>query len=365
MKKIDTENILQSGEFTLVNLIHLFKQRIKLLWLSIACVVGLGLLIYLTTPKSYQIHTVLLIESQEGASSAGGLGSLAQLSGVSLGGGASQNTFLDPALYPVIVQSKPFLEDLMRTKVSSELYPDSVSLFKYMVETRPENSIIKSIKRPTSIFKGQMTVDSDQYDSLLIPERERFAPLEVYAMGQIASRIAVSPEGSLLNLDTEMPEADLSFQFSKKVKKLIEKYSSRYVLEKQSNQVNYLEGQYQVAEKNYKDAQNTLTKYRERNQGITLESLKAVEQNLNAEYSLKFELFRTISQELELAKVKLNSLKPIFSQIEPPYVPNKPTSPRLAMTLAFSLVLGFFLGLAAIAASYVFAYFKIHRGDSN
>jgi capsule polysaccharide export protein KpsE/RkpR len=364
MKK-NIKDILESGEFTLVNLIHLFKEKVHLLIITMACLAAIGILIFVTTPDSYQIHTVLLIESQESSGSAGGLGSLAQLSGISLGGGSADAAFLDPALYPVIVQSKPFLEELMKTRVKSELYPDSVSLFKYMVETKPENSLSKFLKSPASIFKSPITVDSNQYDSLQSPERERFAPLEVYAMGQIASRIAVSPEGSLLNLDTEMPEADLSFQFSKKVKKLIEKYSSRYVLEKQSNQVSYLEGQYIVAEKNYKEAQNTLTKYRERNQGITLESLKAVEQNLNAEYSLKFELFRTISQELELAKVKLNSLKPIFSQIEPPYVPNRPTSPRLPMTLAFSIVLGFFLGLAVIAASYILAYFKIHQSDSN
>ena len=125
------------------------------------------------------------------------------------------------------------------------------------------------------------------------------------------------------------------------------------MLEKQNNQVEYLKGQFNIAEKNYQEAQNNLVRFKERNQGINLESLRAVEQNFNAEYNLKFELFRTISQELELAKIKLNSLKPIFSQIEPPYIPNRPTSPRLLLTLAFSFILG-------IVAGTVFILFLLH-----
>jgi hypothetical protein len=358
-----SKKILLEGDFTLVNLIFLFKQKLGILGASILAFFLLGFIIYSTTPDSYQIQSVYLIEAQDSPNAAGGLGSLAQLSGISMGAGNAESTFLNPALYPVIVQSKPFLEELMKANFKSELYADSISLFKYMVETRPENTILKTIKRPQSVFKSGVIVDSNYFDSLSNTQREQFSPLELYAMGQIAQRITISSEGSLLNINSEMPEPDLSFQFSKKVKNLIEKYSIRYVLEKQNNQVEYLKGQFAAAEGNYQEAQNNLVRFKERNQGINLESLRAVEQNLNAEYNLKFELFRTISQELELAKIKLNSLKPIFSQIEPPYIPNRPTSPRLLLTLAFSFVMGIVAGLTFILFYYTFVYFKLQQND--
>jgi hypothetical protein len=358
-----SEKILEENNFTFLNLLALIKLKAKLLSTTIGAMVLLGLLIYSTTPDSYQLNTVLLVESNIQGSNSGGLGALAQMSGMSLGGANSDQAFLDPKLYPVIVQSKPFLKELMASNIKSELYTDSVTLFKYLVETKPENELVKLLKSPLSIFKGNLVIeDSVAHSDSALP-RDRYEPLELYAMSQIAKRIAVTSEVNLLTLKTDMPEPVLSFDFSKMVRDLLEKYTSRYVLEKQMNQVNYLEGQNEVAEKNYLAAQSSLIRFKEQNQSLILESLRAREQNLTSESNLKFDLFRTISQELELAKIKLNSLRPIFSEIEPPYILNKPTAPSLPLTLAFTIILGFFLGLVLIFLTYLRQYYQIHKNN--
>ncbi|SDC84393.1 Chain length determinant protein [Algoriphagus faecimaris] len=356
-----TKQILERNQFSFINLLRLLRFRLYLLLITISIVLIFGLGFYAASPNSYQLNTVLLVESNVQSGNSGGLGALAQMSGVNIGSANSDQAFLDPKLYPVIVQSKPFLKELMFTKVKSEIYPDSLSLFKYLVETKPENEIIKFLKSPLSILKGTPQID----ESLLNEDsiRGKYAPLELYAMGQIGKRISITTEGNLLTLGTDMPEAELSYQFSKMVRELLEKYTSRYVLEKQSNQVSYLEGQNAIAEQNYRVAQNLLTRFKEQNQGVVLESLRAREQNLSAESNLKFDLFRTISQELELAKIKLNSLRPIFSEIEPPYILNRPTAPKLPLTIAFSIIFGFFLGLAVIFLSYMRQYFQIHKSN--
>lgn len=364
MTLLRSKKILEENNFTFLNLLALIKLKAKLLLTTIGAVVLLGLLIYSTTPDSYQLNTVLLVESNIQSGNSGGLGALAQMSGMSLGGANSDQAFLDPKLYPVIVQSKPFLKELMASKIKSELYTDSVSLFKYLVETKPENELVKLLKSPLSIFKDNLVIEDSTVasgDSVL--PRDRYEPLELYAMGQIAKRIAVTSEVNLLTLTTDMPEPILSFDFSKMVRDLLEKYTSRYVLEKQMNQVNYLEGQNEVAEKNYLAAQTSLIRFKEQNQSLILESLRAREQNLTSESNLKFDLFRTISQELELAKIKLNSLRPIFSEIEPPYILNKPTAPSLPLTLAFSIIFGFFLGLAFTFLTYLRQYYQIHKSN--
>ncbi|WP_439475250.1 hypothetical protein [Algoriphagus formosus] len=358
LNQIQIRQILSESNFSFLNLILLFKLKIRLLVWVILGSLCIGGLIYLTSPNSYQINTILLVETNPQGSSSKGLGALAQVSGINLGNSSVDQAFLDPSLYPVIVQSKPFLLELMTAKVKSDYYEDSVSLFKYMVEIKPENEILKLIKNPLGLFKSNLFVDDLEHPGI-DQSKSTYLPLEIYAMSQIGKRISISTEGSLLTITTEMPEPDLSFQFSKKVKSLIEKYSIRYVLEKQNNQVEYLKAQFLAAEKNYQDAQNNLVRFKERNQGINLESLRAVEQNLNSEYNLKFELFRTISQELELAKIKLNSLKPIFSQIEPPYIPNRPTSPKLLFTIAFSFTLGIVVGMILIFFFYTYMYFKL------
>lgn len=253
----------------------------------------------------------------------------------------------------------------MNSKLKSKLYKDSVTYFKYMVETRPQNSIYKVLKRPTTLFSAPLEVDDSLRMEEIGQKRVQYDPNEEYAIIQIGKRIVATSDGRLLTISTEMPEPELSYEFSHLVENLLIEYATKYLLEKQEAQVEYLNAQYLKSEKGFKDAQAALATFRERNQGLYLESMKAVEQNLNAEYSLKFELFRTIAQELEMAKIKLNSQKPIFSSIEPAYIANSASSPKLYLTLGFAIVLGFVFGLILIFMVYTREYLLIHQGEDS
>ncbi|MBN3518677.1 hypothetical protein JYB62_01580 [Algoriphagus lutimaris] len=358
--KNQINNILLKNDFTLLNLVKLGKAKLKVLIAAIVFFILIGIAYFISTPTSFSSATILLVESQN-TSSAGGLGSLAQVAGFSVPGSSAELATLDPALYPMILQSKPFLEDLMNSKIKSETYQDSVSLFKYFVETRPDNEIYKFLKSPLSIFKPGIQVNDSERDSVKQKDRTRYEPLEMYVLYRISERITVSSEGRLLIISTTMPEPNLAFQFSKMVKNLLVEYSTRYLQEKQKNQVQYLEVQYQKSEEGFKEAQNALTTFKERNQGLFLESMKAIEQNLNAEYNLKFELYRTIAKELETSKIELNNQKPIFTEIEPPIIPNGPIAPNLILTLAFCITLGFIFGLILIFILYIKQYIKLHQ----
>lgn len=361
-KKI--ENTLLKNDFTIINLVKLIRMKLYLLIGTIIAFIIIGFIYFLTTPYSYVTNSVLLVEAQN-SSSPGGLGSLAEAAGISVGGNSEQLTTLDPSLYPLILRSKPFLEELMNSKLKSKLYKDSVTYFKYMVETRPQNSIYKVLKRPTTLFSAPLEVDDSLRMEEIGQKRVQYDPNEEYAIIQIGKRIVATSDGRLLTISTEMPEPELSYEFSHLVENLLIEYATKYLLEKQEAQVEYLNAQYLKSEKGFKDAQAALATFRERNQGLYLESMKAVEQNLNAEYSLKFELFRTIAQELEMAKIKLNSQKPIFSSIEPAYIANSASSPKLYLTLGFAIVLGFVFGLILIFMVYTREYLLIHQGEDS
>ncbi|WP_425639528.1 Wzz/FepE/Etk N-terminal domain-containing protein [Algoriphagus yeomjeoni] len=356
--------ILQNHDFTIVNLVKLIRMKLYLVIVTIVIFMIIGFIYFLTTPPSFVTTSVLLVEAQN-SSSPSGLGSLAQAAGISVGGNDNQLATLDPSLYPLILTSKPFLEELMYSKLKSELYEDSVTYFKYMVETRPQNSIYKVLRRPSTLYSAPLKVDDSQIKEEIGKKRIQYDPFEQYALIQIGKRILANSEGRLLTITTEMPEAELSYAFSHLVENLLIEYATKYLLEKQEAQVEYLNAQYLKSEKGFKDAQSALATFRERNQGLYLESMKAIEQNLNAEYNLKFELFRTIAQELELAKIKLNSQKPIFSSIEPAYIANSPSSPKLYLNLGFAIALGFVFGLILIFAVYAREYFLIHQGENS
>ncbi len=356
-----TTEILKQENFTIVNLYSMAKKK-SFLFLS---VIGLfilgGVIYYYTTPKEYSTLSVLLVETQDNNES-GGLSSLAAAAGFG-GAGPSSSSTLDPALYPVILQSKPYLEELINSKVKSRNYEDSVTIFKYMVETMPDNYIYKFLRRPLAAFDDPTIIDDEERLANRPSVKSRYQSLELLILYKMADRIKYSAEGRILTIIVTMPEPEMAYQFSLLVQKLLIDYSTEYLQEKQRGQVEYLEEQHLKSEEKFKEAQSTLTSFRERNQGIYLESQKAIEQNLNSDYNLKFELYRTISQELERARIELNSQKPIFTEIEPPFIPNKPSAPRLLITMAFCFALGFVFGLVAVFVYYLRAYFVLKSQD--
>lgn len=357
-----TQDILKNDDFTIVNLVLLGKKKVKLFLLTVFFFVLGGIVYYYTTPKSYSTMSVLLVETQQNAEG-GGLGSLASVAGFGGAGLIAESATLDPVLYPVILQSKPFLEDLINSKVKSINYPDSISIYKYMAETMPDNYIFKFVKRPMAIFDDPIVIDDEQRISIRPEERVQYDPLELLVLFKVADRITYTSEGRILTIIVTMPEANLAYQFSRLVQKLLIDYSTAYLQEKQKGQVEYLITQHEKSEEGFKDAQSALTSFRERNQGLFLESKKAIEQNLNSDYNLKFELYRTVTQELERSKIELNSQKPIFTSIEPPIIPNKPSAPRLPLTIAFCLALGMVFGIIVVFVYYIRSYFLVRSNS--
>ncbi|MFC3880861.1 Wzz/FepE/Etk N-terminal domain-containing protein [Algoriphagus namhaensis] len=350
----EVKEILMNDDFTIINIFKLAKRKSLLLIVIIALFMLGGLIYYYTTPKMYATMSVLLVESQQ--KDKGGLSSLASVAGLGGAGFGAESATLDPALYPVILQSKPFLEELINSKVWSENYPDSVTIFKYMVENMPDNSIYKVFKRPMSVF-DESTVINDAERLASRPEkRVQYESLELLILYKVADLITLSSEGRILTIMAKMPEPGLAYQFSQLVQSLLIDYATEYLQEKQRSQVEYLEAQHAKSEEGFKKSQATLASFRERNQGLYLESQKAIEQNLSSDYNLKFDLYRTVAQELERARIELNSQKPIFTSIEPPFIPNKPASPRMQLTLGFCFAIGFIFGLIAIVLYYIRAY---------
>lgn len=354
----ETKDILLNDNFTLVNIFKLGKKKSKLFVIILSLFLLAGVIYYYTTPKMYAAMSISLVESQQSRPS-GGLSSLASVAGLGGGGLGAESATLDPSLYPVILQSKPYLEELINSKVKSENYPDSVTIFKYMVENLPGNKLFKFIKQPMSIFDEAIVIDDAARMASKPEKRVKYESLELMIIYKIADQITLTNEGRILTIGVKMPEAALAYQFAQLVQSLLIDYTTEYLQEKQKSQVEYLEAQFVKSEEGFKKAQATLTSFRERNQGLYLESQKAIEQNLSSDYNLKFDLYRTVSQELERAKIDLNGQKPIFTSIEPPIIPNRPTTPRGAMTFAFCFALGFIFGLIAIIVYYIWAYVSL------
>ena len=130
-----------SGEIS-INFSDIWKA-VKNYRLSIIAVTvlftSLGALFSLTLDSKYQSEVKLLPEidskiGTSGGSNLGGLSSLAGLAGINLPGSVAGSDVIQPAMYPEIVQSIPFLQELSQAKVYNLTEKKFQKLSEYLLQ---------------------------------------------------------------------------------------------------------------------------------------------------------------------------------------------------------------------------------------
>ena len=95
-------------EADLLNMLGLIFEKWKFIFVVTCCFAIFGLVIALSTVKSYTTEIVVAPEAAGSSFTASGLSSLASFAGVDLGMGEGGDAIY-PMLYPDIVSSLPFL----------------------------------------------------------------------------------------------------------------------------------------------------------------------------------------------------------------------------------------------------------------
>jgi uncharacterized protein involved in exopolysaccharide biosynthesis len=166
-------------------------------------------------------------------------------------------------------------------------------------------------------------------------------------IGILNNRIKFEHKGKLISLSVKMPDPELSAEVTKTVINLLIKYMTQFKIGKQLEELEFLESGTLKAEGNYKEAQKKYTDFKDRNLGLVLASFQAREQQLQNEFTLAFSLYNQYSIQLEQAKIQLIKDAPLFTVVEPVYVPR--TFSNDSKKEAFSYIsLGIFTSLLLI-----------------
>jgi len=86
---------------------------------------------------------------------------------------------------------------------------------------------------------------------------------------------------------------------------------------------------------------------------------KTEEERLHAEYSLSLNLFNTLSQQYEQAKIKVQEKTPVFKVIDPAKAPLQKSKPKRSLILVAMIFLGGFIGLGIIFGKLIYKNYKL------
>lgn len=300
-------------------------------------------------------------EVQSQQSGASGLlqqyGGMLGISGADLQGG--QEGSIPPQLYPNIVQSLPYQVELMNTEVYFSDYDTTATVHGFFTEIYAP-SVLGYLKEftvglPGKIIKLFKTEEQDfrplpkkvDRDSVLSLTEEQMETVE-----KLRERLNVSvdQETGVLTLRTEFPDPQAAAEVGQVGIRLLKANVKEYRTEKARQNLEFVQEQVQEAKKRFEEAQQRLAEFRDSNQGQLSNRAQSREQELQSAYDLTFNLYNSLSQRLEQAKLDLQEETPVLAVLQPVSVPLEDNTSGL-LVLIISGILGGIVSLGWVLVS--------------
>lgn len=334
------ENKLQSVQEQEIDLLELAKKvwDSRKLILKV-CGIGavIGLVIAFSTPKEYTSKILIAPESTTKSSSSG-MSALAAMAGVSLGSSSGRDAIY-PDLYPDIVSSTPFLTGLFDIKVHENKDTTMMTLATYMKEHQRvpwwrsvTGAPFKLIGWVTSLFKEKTEEEGGDARKINPFQMTRE---QAGIAGAIGSKIMVTVEKKtwVTTLAVTMQDPLIAATVADSVRVRLQDYVTDYRTSKARMTLEYTEKLAKEAQAEYYEAQEKYARFADANQGLAMLSSRAELEKLQNEMNLAYSAYNQMSQQLRLAKAKVEEITPVYTIIQPASVPLRPSKPSKMMIL--------------------------------
>ncbi|UXX80609.1 Wzz/FepE/Etk N-terminal domain-containing protein [Reichenbachiella carrageenanivorans] len=341
--------IIQDDEIDLVELA-------KTIWAGrrfIAKVAGvfalIGLIIAFTSPVEYEASSKLLPESQEGQMpNMGGLAGLAGLAGVDLSsmGGAGSGV-LTPQLYPEIVNSLPFILEVMNDTVYFEQLDLHTTSFHYFKEVETP-TLLGYVMKYTIGLPGTIK-KAFSAEEIIKENTSPFYRLSKKDWGIIEKfkeriSIEIDAETGILGVTVEMPDPYAAAQIAKKIELMVTEAVIKYKTDKSLENLEFIQGTYEEAKNKFEKIQYKLARATDRNMNVTSATGQIELKNIEQEYEITFDVYKGLSTQVEQAKIQLKEQTPVFTVLEPVRIPEDKSQPKRSIILLLFTFVGFGIG---------------------
>lgn len=365
MDQIQNNIPLEEQEIDLVALVKKMWLNKGLIIKLTAVFMVLGLLVALFSSKVYTTSCDIVPQTSKGAKG-GGMSSLAALAGINLNDGQS-GAELSPLVYQNIMNSTSFRKELMQTKIDFEEAGRPVSFYEYYTsEEFNKPTVLSYIMKYTiglpGVIMGAIRGEQPEpdYSSLGGASAiETISKDDFKAMSILESCISMTLDNKngYLTITANMPEALAAAQLAQASVELLQKYITKFKIEKVQSNLDFVQERYNEAKGNFEDVQSRRAKFRDANHNSVKYAARVEQEKLDAEYTLAMNLYSELATQLEQAKINVKETTPILTVIRPVTVPYKKSKPQRAMILLAFTFLGFAAGAGLVLVSQTLAQF--------
>lgn len=351
-----TEN---NNEFNLKELFSDIKRKkiflLHVIFISLCC----GIIVALFIEKEYEARSVIVPQGSGGLKIGGSLGGLAAMAGVNLNAiSGTSNSALSVDLYKNVLNNVYFKKELLQTKITLSKFPKNVTIYDYI--TKPDYKhflwfrrlkaktidyfAVKQRQERIALRKEMMARSAGEDGEQKTPE---YVPLnEVEYSATVALNnivmVTVDPKNNSVSIIAKMPEAVAAAQVASATEQLLQKYIIQYKTQKAQNYLDFVQERFSEAEATYQDKREKLARFQDANKSLNTAMAQSKMTRLEEESLAAFDVYASLTSQLEQAKISVKEDTPVFMVLEPVTVPVEPVGTS-KMSVIFIFV---FLGTA-------------------
>jgi uncharacterized protein involved in exopolysaccharide biosynthesis len=326
-----------------------------------AVFIGIGLFVALFSAEEFQSEAVLMPEIQQ--QDTGGASQLLQRFGGQFGisaGGNSSPGMIPPMIYPRIVNSLSFQLELLDEEIQFREYGVTTTWPDFLENhySRPLTATVYdyTIGLPFTVLGGVRSLFSEEEEVVVVSEDQlseeyiEITQTQLDFIENLRGRINVSldPETGLLNASVKLQDARAAAELNRLMIDLLKEYVTEYRVEKARSNVEFTERQKEEAQERFEEAQLALAEFQDRNVSLSTARAQTELEQLQDEKDLAFNVYNSLSQRYEEARLELQEQTPVFSEVQSVNVPTKRSEPKRGQTVVIFTVLGVIISVGFV-----------------
>lgn len=328
-----------SKEIDIFGIVKQVFQKPKRLFAFMGVSAVLGVIVALSTPKTYTASVVLAPEmSAGGLGLSGGLADMASNFGIDLNSAGKGMDAIYPEIYPELFTSYDFIHSLFAVPVRTA-NNDSVRNYAYHLTREAKQPFWKypqiwMMKMMQKKAKGGKA-DNDPFK---MPKEE--AKLCDGIAGNITCM--VDKKTSVITISVKDQDPLVAAIMADTLQRRLQTYITDYRTKKARTDCAYYKKLYLESKAKYSKIQKAYAAYCDANQDLVLESFQTKRDELENNMQLAFNSMSQLNTQLQAAEAKVQERTPAFTILSEAKMPHKASStPRSFVVILFILLGGF------------------------
>ena len=336
----DKNHIVNINIVDIVRILLSDKKRLALYSFTAGV---LGVLLAFGTPKEYK-STVMLAPEESGGGFAGSLSSLSSMVGLDMNFGQTGDA-LYPEIYPDLVSSTDFVIGMFPVKITTKDGNVKCDYYTYLerhqklaVSDYPK-ALFVLVKEKLSKQEPSAPIEGKQEGPISLSRKQEDIVKAISSMVDCS----VDKKTNVITITVKDQDPYVAAHIADSIKQHLQIAITEYRTKKARIDMEYMSKLYAEAKADYEKARLSYAAYSDTHQSTVLQKYKRKESDLENEMQLKYNIFQTVAEQLQLAKAKVQEQTPAFTVMQSATVPNKHCNRPKIVTLIIWMILGFML----------------------